>query len=177
MRGPQSAGGSPRSVRLLALASFGFLASVLVLLAIIRAFPEVDASPRRVNPATRVPRPASPEQQALDDQIAATAAEGERSTAETLADRRNGNIKGLGCLSLRDGSSAPLVTATKAGLRDPSSFEHVETRIAPAKAGQHTVTMSYRARNALGGLVLRRAVGLIDAKTCDLVRIVDNREF
>lgn len=77
--------------------------------------------------------------------------------------------KGFHCLSEWDGSNKSLVDQVKAQLRDPKSFEHDETRIAPANAsteGKHAVSMRYRARNGFGGMNALVAVARVDPKTC-----------
>jgi hypothetical protein len=75
--------------------------------------------------------------------------------------------KGFHCLSAWDGSNRSLVEQVKAGLRDPSSFEHDETRITPEKNGKHTVFMRYRARNGFGGMNVATAAAQVDHVTCD----------
>lgn len=79
------------------------------------------------------------------------------------ADRR----QGFHCLSGWDGSSASLVGQVKLQLREPDSFEHIETRITPEVNGKHTVMMQYRARNGFGGMNVATAFGTVDHQTCD----------
>ena len=83
-------------------------------------------------------------------------------------------IKGLHCLSRWDGSNVSLVSFVKSGLRDPDSFEHVDTLITPKsdETGMHGITMSYRARNGIGGMNLSRAIGEVDPNTCETKNIV-----
>ena len=80
----------------------------------------------------------------------------------TAEDRR----KGFHCLSSWDGSHRGVVDSVKAQLRDPESFEHDETRITPAKDGQHTLIMKYRARNGFGGMNVTTAMATVDNATC-----------
>ena len=78
-------------------------------------------------------------------------------TEQAAADRERAENERLGlhCLSIIDGSHARLVASFKSGLRDPSSFEHVETRITPVRDdGFHHLSMAYRAKNGFGGLTL-----------------------
>lgn len=79
-----------------------------------------------------------------------------------------GSGKGFHCLSAWDGSHTGMVREVKAGLRDPDSFEHVDTLITPVQAetGMHGVTMTFRARNGFGGLNLGTAIGEVDPTTC-----------
>jgi hypothetical protein len=91
-----------------------------------------------------------------------TSTSGSPSTV-SAADRN----QGFHCLSKWDGSSRSLVEQVKLQLRDPNSFEHDETRIAPNKNGQHAITMRYRAKNGFGGMNVATAVGTVDHDTCE----------
>ena len=57
-----------------------------------------------------------------------------------------------------DGSCRPLVAAVKANLKDPGSFEHIQTGFYRVNDVVH-VTMTYRARNSFNGY----AVGKVTA--------------
>lgn len=85
--------------------------------------------------------------------------------AEAAEDRR----KGFHCLSAWDGSHSGIVQHVKAGLRDPDSFEHVDTLITPVNptTGKHGVNMTFRAANGFGGINVGRAVGEVDPITCN----------
>lgn len=81
---------------------------------------------------------------------------------------------GFHCLSSWDGSHRELVRALKRSLRDPDSFEHVETRISPVNAkGFHTLSMQYRARNGFGGMNLGRLIATVKNSDCS-AEIVSN---
>jgi len=85
--------------------------------------------------------------------------------------------KGFHCLSAWDGSDPQLVDAVKGQMREPSSFEHVETRITPVDSkGHHTVFMTFRGRNGFGGMNVETAVGTISNSTCALIdfNIIEN---
>jgi len=84
------------------------------------------------------------------------------------ADEAMNRIKGLHCLSSWDGSNRSLVSFVKSGLREPDSFEHVDTLVTPKseETGMHGITMTYRARNGFGGMNLSRAIGEVDPNTC-----------
>jgi hypothetical protein len=95
---------------------------------------------------------------------AATAmAEADRAAAELAENTR----KGFHCLSAWDGSHSGTVETVKASLREPDSFEHIETKITPVSAdGTHILMMSYRARNGFGGMNVAQAIAEIDNTTC-----------
>lgn len=77
---------------------------------------------------------------------------------------------GTECFSAWDGSSHYLVKKTKAKLRDPSSFDHVQTRFSkPDDMGRISVKMEYRAKNGFGGFVIENAYGEIDKHTCIVI--------
>lgn len=82
--------------------------------------------------------------------------------------------KGFHCLSAWDGSNASFVRQVKAGLRNPESFEHLDTLITPVneETGKHGISMTFRAENGFGGLNLGRAIGEVDPTTCDASNIV-----
>lgn len=81
-------------------------------------------------------------------------------------------VTGEHCLSGWDNSFPPLVNAVKEQLRDPSSFEHVETVRSPVDAkGKFGLIMTFRAANGFGGKNVE-AVGVeVDAASCDFRRV------
>jgi hypothetical protein len=84
----------------------------------------------------------------------------------TAEDRR----RGLNCLFL--GYNVPFVDAVKARLRDPDSFEHEKTLIAPVdKQGRHAIIMQYRAKNGFGGYNSGTAIGSLDHATCNVTAV------
>ncbi len=77
--------------------------------------------------------------------------------------------RGMHCLNGWDGSHWKMQSEIKRRLRDPDSFEHVETRIAPIdEVGNHSIFMSFRARNGFGGMNVQQAIGVVDNKACEL---------
>lgn len=78
---------------------------------------------------------------------------------------------GDSCLSGWDGSHPKLKNAIKASLRNPRSFEHVNTVRSPVDDnGTYGLIMTYRAENGFGGMNVE-AIGVeVDAKTCDFQR-------
>lgn len=95
-------------------------------------------------------------------------------TPEQLEAERNQaqaeRTKGFHCLSGWDGSHSGLVRRVKSTLRNPSSFEHVLTRIGPVNAsGEHLLSMTYRAENGFGGLNTQLSTGTISNSSCSLI--------
>ena len=69
--------------------------------------------------------------------------------------------KGFHCLSLWDGSHSEVVRLVKEDLRDPDSFQHIETRVSVVSdQGLHSFTMEYRARNGFGGMNVGASTGV-----------------
>ncbi len=80
---------------------------------------------------------------------------------------------GFHCLSGWDGRHVRLVEKFKTTLRDPSSFEHDKTIIAPVdENGKHELMMRYRAKNGFGGMALGHVKAEVDNRTCGF-RITD----
>lgn len=98
-----------------------------------------------------------------------------KEAAAAAAKAADENRKGLHCLSPWDGSSSQFVEAVKRQLRDPNSFEHAETRIAPVDGkGQHLIVMGYRAKNGFGGMNAVTAMGTVSNKDCSaIVTVLD----
>jgi len=80
----------------------------------------------------------------------------------TEEDRR----KGYHCLRAWDGSHDAFKRDVKSQMRDPKSFEHIETKISLRKNGQHYIFMDYRAKNGFGGMTVGKAKGTVDSETC-----------
>jgi len=65
------------------------------------------------------------------------------------------------------GLNAAFVDAVKAQLRDPNSFEMIETRIDPVdEFGRHRIGMRFRSRNGFGGMNEITAIGSVDNESC-----------
>jgi hypothetical protein len=99
------------------------------------------------------------------EQIKAEAVKERAEAAKVQEDER----RGLHCLSGWDGSNRSLVDQVKYQLREPDSFEHIDTQIAPEVNGKHTIMMKYRARNGFGGMNVAIAMGTVDHHTCTAV--------
>ena len=91
--------------------------------------------------------------------------EKEEAKRKALAQAEN-KRKGFHCLSSWDGSHSAVKRAVENSMRNPDSFDHVETRITPVKDGQHVLTMKYRGQNGFGGMNLESVIAKIDNKTC-----------
>lgn len=95
----------------------------------------------------------------------------ENKTPEQIAKDEQENAekhrKGFHCLSAWDGSSSNFERILKERLREPSSYEHIETRIAPINSeGMHKIYVKYRARNGFGGMNVGEAVGELRNSDC-----------
>lgn len=96
------------------------------------------------------PKELTPQQQAVRD-------------AEHAENKRLGHH----CLSMWDGSARQVIAQVKPSLRDPSSFEHIDTGISPVDDnGKHRLTMTYRARNGFGGISTGLVTATVDNSTC-----------
>lgn len=83
------------------------------------------------------------------------------------AQEREERRKGFHCLSSWDGSLSALKTDIKNRLRDPKSFDHVETKITPVNSyGEHVLVMTYRAKNGFGGVNVEQASALVKNSDC-----------
>jgi uncharacterized membrane protein YvbJ len=81
---------------------------------------------------------------------------------------------GFHCLRGRDGSHQALTEYVKQHMRDPGSYEHVETRISPVNPnGKHALVMKYRGKNGFGGMSIESVVAAVDNKSC-LAQIIKN---
>jgi len=96
--------------------------------------------------------------------------EKEAAEAKVLAEAEN-KRKGFHCLSPWDGSHRQVARTVENSMRNPDSFDHVETRITPVKDGQHVLTMKYRGQNGFGGMSLESVIATIDNKTCTALSV------
>lgn len=95
---------------------------------------------------------------------AAWAAQKAAKQAEAAAEERR---KGFHCLSKWDGAHGAFRDAVRDMMREPDSFEVIETRITPVDdAGFHDLYMRYRARNGFGGMAVGLAQGRIANDGC-----------
>lgn len=54
-------------------------------------------------------------------------------------------------------------------MRNPSSFEHIETRVTPVSGTRQTIYMRFRAENGFGGMNDGIATGDITHSSCALI--------
>ena len=58
--------------------------------------------------------------------------------------------------------------AVKANLRNPRSFEHIQTSVGPVgNDGKFGAVMTYRAQNGFGGMNVESVGAIVDADSCD----------
>ena len=74
--------------------------------------------------------------------------------------------QGFHCLSGWDGSHLGVERWIKKNLRDPDSYQHIETRISPVKDGKHSMITQYRAKNGFGGYVVEAVLVNVDNQSC-----------
>lgn len=91
---------------------------------------------------------------------------------EAAADRK----AGFHCLSKWDGAHRGIVDKLKETLREPDSFEHIETRITPVNdKGMHGLMMRYRARNGFGGMNVGSLLASVKNSDCSF-EIISNAD-
>lgn len=91
-----------------------------------------------------------------------------REEAARIAEVTENRRKGFHCLSTWNGSHRGVVNWLKDNLRDPDSYEHIETRITPVNtAGEHTLIMQYRARNGFGGMTVETLTATVQNSNCN----------
>jgi hypothetical protein len=91
--------------------------------------------------------------------------------AKAAENKRNG----FHCLSPITGAHRQLVDAIKPTLRNPDSFQHVETTITPVnEKGAHMLRMNYRAQNGFGGMAVGDLVAVVMNKDCSFT-VVSNK--
>lgn len=88
--------------------------------------------------------------------------------AARIAEAAENRRKGFHCLNSWNGSHRGVVNWLKDNLRDPDSYEHIETRITPVNtAGEHTLIMQYRARNGFGGMTVETLTATVQNSNCN----------
>ena len=103
---------------------------------------------------------------------AALAAEEVAKAAAEAAENAEEVRKGFHCLSRFDGAHTQVKNFAEEQMRDPDSFEHIETRITPVSDdGNHTLIMTYRARNGFGGITEGRVVAEINNDDCSATNV------
>ena len=91
----------------------------------------------------------------------------EKKKAEKAQEEIEKKRKGFHCLSSWNGSHRSIVKYVEKGLRDPDSFEHIETNIWPVTPkGEHQLMMRYRAKNGFGGMTIGKVVATVKNSDC-----------
>ncbi len=95
----------------------------------------------------------------------------DRPTATEKAEKTAQNkIKGFHCLNEWSGAHPDVVKNVEYQMKDPDSFEHIETKITPVdKSGSHQLYMKYRAKNSFGGMVIGLATATITNSDCSAI--------
>lgn len=78
------------------------------------------------------------------------------------------------CLTGASGSMPALVQRVRDGMRNPRSFEHIETRAAEPENSTQMVVMTYRGENGFGGLTQGSAVARVNFRTCEIINVTMN---
>ena len=87
--------------------------------------------------------------------------------AKLEAEKAENKRKGFHCLSSWNGAHKAIVRATEKHLKDPDSFEHIETRVTPVdKNFKHSLYMQYRAKNGFGGMSIGTVVAQYSNTDC-----------
>ena len=106
------------------------------------------------------------EERRLAAKRAAAAAEAQKEERRLAAEAVK-KRKGFHCLSAWDGSHRGVIQAVEKRLRDPDSFEHIETRISPVNNnGEHILSMEFRSRNGFGGMTVSVAMAKVRNSDC-----------
>lgn len=74
-----------------------------------------------------------------------------------------------------DGSHRELVRQLKENLKDPDSFEHIETTYR-VEGDSIWVFMNYRAKNSFGGMVVEGITAITDKNTGKVIEIMKQGE-
>lgn len=75
-----------------------------------------------------------------------------------------------------DGSHIKLTRHVVSKLKDPDSFQHIETVFGDSPEHGFLVKMEYRAKNSFGGYVVDAVIAVCDKQTGELIAIVDVSE-
>jgi|TARA_B110000879_G_scaffold437_1_gene567 hypothetical protein len=110
------------------------------------------------------------EKAAIAEQQAIAIAEQDAIEAEQKHAKKQ---KGFHCLSGWDGS---LVhdRVIKNSMKNPDSYEHIETRITPVMNGNHLAIIKYRAQNGFGGMSFGTMKVTVSNATCQITQVVSN---
>lgn len=100
------------------------------------------------------------------------AAKERRQALEEKAAAEKERRSGRHCISKWDGTHRAMAEGVTERLRNPSSFEHIDTVITPLdKKGHHDILMRYRAENGFGGMNVEMAIGVVNGADCHLISV------
>jgi hypothetical protein len=92
--------------------------------------------------------------------------------AQDQADKERREKAKFDCLNAWNGKPIGIEAALNDSLRDPASFEVIETRVStPAPDGSQQFVTKFRARNGFGGMSISTAVGTIRSRDCKITAI------
>lgn len=107
-------------------------------------------------------------QRHAEEVAAKAAADAEEVAAKAAADAEEAERRRLGrhCVYF-DGAFPEFERLILAQLRDPDSYERIETRVGPVEQdGGHVIALKYRARNGFGGMNVSEAIGTFANADC-----------
>jgi len=145
------------------------LGGLVALVAVLGTIAETTATPEEK--ARWAQERAAREQERERERIARAEREAEdraaRQQAEAQEAARRAQFK---CLTKLDGSMHELGYEVKHGLRDPDSFEHIQSFATPVdESGFQRVRMKFRARNGFGGMNIEMVEAVVRNKDCKLI--------
>jgi hypothetical protein len=161
---------------ILALSNANYFGSTKSSASVVSSSSKIDAS--IISESDKLKIQKQKEQSALEEKKRVElAAEQERlaqveEEKQAAADLEQKHKSGEFCESAWDGSVSNVIDAVKNTLRNPSSFEHINTYVkAVDSEGLNEVTMSYRAQNGFGGMNEVFMVAKIRSSDCEVVEI------
>jgi len=73
------------------------------------------------------------------------------------------------CFSAWDGSHIELERIIKNGVKDPGSYEHIQTKHILDDSLTMSVMMSFRSKNGFGGMVVTNVIAKTSVKDCNVI--------
>lgn len=97
----------------------------------------------------------------------------EQIAADSVKARRDLLVKN-GVFSDYSGQSVAMITAVSTLMNDPNSFEHLQTKYIDKGGDSIVLIMEYTGKNAFGGRVRGKAVGIVSATDGSLIELLSN---
>lgn len=127
---------------------------------------KAELAKQKAEQAQRLAKQKAEQEERLAEERAEKEEEERERTAEVIKEAEN-KRKGFHCLSPWDGTHRAVENYVEQNLRDPDSYEHIETSITPVNdKGTHTLFMKYRAKNGFGGMTIGQVVATIQNAGC-----------